>query len=53
MKKKKMTEKENKYTVWVGGVEVNDYLLDIFDAEALAGAYKDDGYKDVKIEKIK
>jgi len=45
-----MTEQ---YTVWVGGGEVNDYLLSKDEAEALAKAYIDDGYDDVVIEKIK
>jgi hypothetical protein len=42
-----------KYTVWVGGVEVNDFLLTKIDAEVLAKKYKDDGYDDVVIEEIK
>ncbi len=43
-----------KYTVWVGGVEVNEYYFDNeSDAEALADDYKDDGYDDVIIETIK
>ena len=39
------------YTVWVGGVEVNDYLLTKEDAEDLAQEYIDDGYNDVAITK--
>ena len=39
------------YTVWVGGVEVNDYLLTKEDAEYLAQEYIDDGYDDVVIDK--
>mgnify|MGYP006928157404 CR=1 FL=1 len=43
-----------KYTVWVGGTEVNDYYLDSEEkAEALAQEFIDDGYDDVKIETIK
>lgn len=39
------------YTVWVGGVEVNDYLLDKDNAEQLANQYKQDGYDDVIFQK--
>jgi hypothetical protein len=41
-----------KYTVWVGGTEVNDYYLSLEEAEMLAFEYQDDGYDDVKIQKI-
>jgi hypothetical protein len=38
------------YTVWVGGVEVNDYYLDsLEDASLLADSYIDEGYDDVCI----
>ena len=37
------------YSVWVGDVEVNDYLLTKEDAEDLAQEYIDDGYDDVAI----
>ena len=37
------------YSVWVGGVEVNDYLLSWSDARQLAADYRDDGYDDVAI----
>ena len=42
------------YTVWVGGVEVNDCLLTKEDAEILAQKWLDDGYdrNDVIIEKV-
>ena len=40
------------YTVWVGGVEVNDYYLTKQEADNLAFEYEDDGYDDVIIEKI-
>lgn len=43
---------EDMYTVWVGGVEVNDYLLDKTSALQLAHQYLSDGYDDVKIETI-
>ena len=42
-----------KYTVWVGGTEVNDEYLTKEEAENLAFEYKDVGYEDVIIEKIK
>ena len=47
--------KTKKYwTVWVGGFEVNDYLMESKEeAENLAKEYKDDGYDDVIIEEIK
>jgi hypothetical protein len=35
------------YSVWVGGVEVNDYLLDCKDAFELMQKYYVDGYDDV------
>lgn len=35
-----------KYTVFVGGAEVNDYLLSEAQAEALVQAYREDGYDD-------
>ena len=44
-----MTEK---FTVWVGGVEVNDYYLTKKEAENLAEEYRNDGYDDVVIEEV-
>lgn len=44
--------KEPKYTVWVGGVEVNDHLLPKDKAEDLAQEYTNDDYDDVVIEKV-
>lgn len=46
-----MKKTENKYTVWVGGVEVNDYPLTRMEAKILAGIYEEDGYDDVIIKK--
>ena len=40
------------YSVWVGGVEVNDNFLPKEKAEKLVKTYIADGYDDVKIEKI-
>lgn len=42
---------KKKYSVWVGGVEVNDYYLSKNDADDLAKEYKDDGYDDVVVRK--
>ena len=41
-----------KYTVWVGGTEVNDFYLTKEQAEDLAFEYKQDGYDDVCIEEV-
>ena len=41
------------YTVWVGGVEVNDYYLSKKEAVKLSEIYEDRGYDDVVVEKIK
>ena len=41
------------YTVWVGGVEVNDELLTKSEAENLKKIYKKEGYDDVVVEKIR
>jgi hypothetical protein len=44
----------NKYTVWVGGVEITDYYVNsVADAEQIAKHWKDKGYDDVFIEIIK
>lgn len=44
-------EKKN-YTVWVGGVEVNDEMLTKEEAEKLAQKYIADGYDDVQVENV-
>jgi len=42
-----------KYSVWVGGVEVNDYLIETLgEAEKLANNWQAQGYDDVQIEEI-
>ena len=41
-----------KWTVWVGGIEVNDYYLTKEEAERLAREYKAEGYDDVQIERV-
>ena len=43
---------EDKYSVWVGGAEVNDRHLTKEEARNVARKYKDDGYDDVVIELI-
>lgn len=40
-----------KYSVWVGGIEVNDFYLSKKDAEKLKREYEQDGYDDVVIIK--
>ena len=42
-----------KYSVWVGGVEVTDYLVTKQDAEKIAREYRKEGYDDVQIKKLK
>ena len=44
-----MTEK---YTVWVGGSEMNDYYLSLSEAQTIARQYITDGYDDVIIERV-
>ena len=41
----------NKYSVFVGGVEVNDYSLALEKARELADRYRLDGYDDVFVWK--
>jgi hypothetical protein len=40
------------FTVWVGGVEVNDIYLPEHDAMKLAEHYLEQGYDDVQIERV-
>lgn len=40
-----------RFSVWVGGIEVNDRLLSKRDAEFLASEFRRDGYDDVQIDK--
>ncbi len=44
---------EARFTVWVGGTEVNDYLLTHAQAIKLAEVWKQDGYEDVAIDEYK
>ena len=41
-----------KYSVWVGGSEVNDYYLTLDEAQTIARQYITDGYDDVIIERV-
>lgn len=42
----------NTYTVWVGGIEITDYLLPFTDATRLAQAWREAGWDDVVVEAI-
>lgn len=42
----------DRYSVWVGGVEVNDFYLSLDEAKVLALQYSSEGYDDVTIKKI-
>lgn len=42
----------NNWTVWVGGGEINDYLLSEKEAHELAQIWKDKGYDEVVVEKV-
>ena len=42
---------ENSWTVWVGGVEVNDIMLSQRQAEQVAEWYIRSGYDDVIVER--
>tara|TARA_R100001086_G_scaffold19610_1_gene9488 strand:- start:135 stop:278 length:144 start_codon:yes stop_codon:yes gene_type:complete len=43
---------KKKYSVWVGGAEVNDYYLNLEQAESLKKVYLNDGYEDIYIEEV-
>lgn len=45
-----MSNLNSLYTVWVGGVEVNDHLLNHHEANSLKAYYEDLGYSDVAVE---
>jgi hypothetical protein len=42
----------DKWSVWVGGSEVNLVYLSETQAQNMAQTWKDRGYDDVKIEKV-
>jgi hypothetical protein len=39
----------NRWSVWVGGGEVNDYLVTMNEAKLIANNYLDENYDDVVI----
>jgi hypothetical protein len=41
---------EHNWSVWVGGVEVNDYMLSAERARLVANWYISNGYDDVAVE---
>ena len=43
---------KSRYTVWIGGTEVNDFLLNKSEADVLANTYKNQGHDDVQIQDI-
>jgi hypothetical protein len=45
-------EEAPNWTVWVGGGEVNSYLLSKDEAEDIARAWKDKGYDEVVVEEV-
>jgi len=46
------TEIKSRWTVWVGGVEVNDYYMTETDAQKLADEYKAAGYDDATAQEV-
>ena len=42
----------HRYSVWVGGNEVNNHFLTYDQAETLADSYRADGYDDVYVEEM-
>ena len=44
--------KDRKYIVWVGGVEINDYLADIKTARDIVNEYENKWYTDVHLERV-
>ena len=38
------------FSLWVGGVEVNNHLMSLEQAESIAKNWIDDGYDDVQID---
>lgn len=46
------TKTMSKWTVWVGGGEINSYYLDKERAEELVQIWKDKGYDEVVAEEV-
>lgn len=40
------------FTVWVGGVEVTDFYIDIYQALDIAEYYRNNGYTDVLVGRV-
>lgn len=53
MMKRRKTMSDAVYSVWVGGVETNDYYLTEEFAQQLADLFVQDGYIDVQVRKEK
>jgi len=51
MSKNSKLMKEKRYSVFVGGVEVNDYLVTLKEANKIALLWLEKGYDDVGIVK--
>lgn len=43
---------DKRWTVWVGGGEVNDYYLTEAEANDIAQAWRDKGYDEVAVERV-
>ena len=43
-------ENKNTFSVWVGGIEVNDFLLSEEEANNLADEWRAKGYDDVYVD---
>jgi hypothetical protein len=46
------TKIKKNYSIWIGGIEVNDYYLTKKEAKKLFKIYQEKGYTDIIIEKI-
>lgn len=44
---------KSKYSLWVGGIEINDYPLNLQEVKELEKEYNKKGYLDVTIEVLK
>lgn len=43
---------EKLFTVWVGGLEINDHYLTEQEAHRLANLYRNLGYEDIVLDRI-
>ena len=44
--------KEKQYSVWVGGIEVNDVCIGIEEVKQIKAEWEYDGYTDVMIKEV-